>query len=120
MAFNRLITLYLICSLFSSTVAAQSAPDQQPADPNERQEARKVLKKKAFALLNEVIAEGETLRLAENRIRVQSKAADLLWPLDKRRAREPFGEAAHSIGELTADVDNMQLYVTQVNNAAKL
>jgi hypothetical protein len=38
-------------------------------------------------LLDQVIDEGQSLRLPENRVRLQVNAADLLWDHNQERAR---------------------------------
>lgn len=62
--------------------------------------ARKSTAGGGLALLEEVIAEAPSLRLAENRALVQATAADLLWPSDEQRARALFAEAVAGLGRL--------------------
>src|SRR5262249_51695994 len=57
--------------------------------------------KNAYRLLDQVIDEAQSLHLAENRVRVQIGAADMLWDQNQARARSLFSMAAESVNELT-------------------
>jgi hypothetical protein len=59
---------------------------------------------KAFDLIEEVIIESRSLRLPENRVFIQTAAADLLWPRDEKEARALFAEAFANLDELTDGV----------------
>ncbi len=122
MIFNRLVTLCMICSPLSTNLAGHTLLNQQSTEEKEEQENRKARQKETLALLYEIVAEAQSFRLAENRIRIQSKTADLLWALDKRRALALFGEASRSLEELTANVDgeDPQQYSNRVNSATQL
>jgi hypothetical protein len=76
---------------------------------------------KALELLDQTIAEGRGLRLAENRARVQFTAGDLLWKRDEKRAKALFGEAAASFAEMVATIDlNDRRVEGQIQAAAQL
>lgn len=62
--------------------------------------ARGEARGKAFDLLEEVITESRTLRLPENRVFIQTAAADLLWPHDEKGARALFAEALANLDQL--------------------
>ena len=90
------IVPFVIASGFILAVAAFSfAQDanQSPAtaqaspDPQQQQEEKAKLERKANALLEQVINEAQSLKLPENRIRVQIAAGDMLWEHSAPRAR---------------------------------
>src|SRR5215213_8514974 len=92
------LTLALFC--FSEWPAiAQDQPAQQPStEEQEKQKAER--EKNAYRLLDQVIDEGQSLRLVENRVRIQINAADMLWDQNQGRARSLFASAAEGIAEL--------------------
>lgn len=89
----------------TASPAAATATDETNAEALE-------LEEKALALLNEVIGETPSLKLVENRIRVQAVAAELLWPRDQERAREIFNSAATDLAAVVAGIetDDPQYY----------
>jgi hypothetical protein len=99
---KKLIALVLsagLCAATLSPVFAQNQSTQQPT--TEEQEKEKAEREKnAYLLLDRVIDEAQSLRLAENRARVQITAADLLWDNNQGRARSLFAQAAESVAEL--------------------
>ncbi len=99
---KKLIALVLsvgFCGVAVSPVFAQNPPTQQPT--TEEQEKEKAEREKnAYLLLDRVIDEAQSLRLAENRARVQITAADMLWDNNQGRARSLFAQAAESVAEL--------------------
>lgn len=87
--------------------AAQSAPAEKA------REKQQEVQQRALVLLEEVATDAQTLRLAENRIRIQTMAADLLWTRDEKRARAAFKEAVSNLNQLASnvvDADNPQSY----------
>ena len=84
------------------TVSAQEpaqAPTQQPTQEElEKQKAE--WSKNAYQLLDQVIDEAQSLRLTDNRVRVQITAADMLWDQNQPRARTLFSQAADGVAEL--------------------
>ena len=96
--FTLALTIALFC--FSEPVFAQDQPKQQPsAEELEKQKAER--EKNAYRLLDQVIDEAQSLRLTENRVRVQINAADLLWDNNQGRARSLFNMAAEGVVELS-------------------
>lgn len=80
-------------------VYAQDQPAQQPAAEDvEKEKAERT--KNAYRLLDQLIDEAQSLRLTENRVRVQTTAADLLWDSNQERARSLFAVAAEGVAEL--------------------
>jgi hypothetical protein len=118
------LTQLLASSLIGLCVFAQPLtslaryPGGQDPDPAKEQAA---LETKALELLDQAIAEGRGLRLAENRARVQFTGGDLLWKRDEKRARVLFGEAAASFAEMLAAIDLKDRRVeSQIQAAAQL
>src|SRR4030095_16845159 len=95
----------------SVTVAAaqdatsQTATAQQSPDPQQQQEEKEKLEKKATALLEQVVTDSSVLRRPENKSRVQSAAADMLWDKNPARARGLLSDAAAMLGQMILDVD---------------
>ena len=96
--------------LFALLLHAQASA-QTPADAKAAA-AEAELGRKALALVEEALAEAQSLKLAENRVRAQTTAARLLWPRDPKAARAAFKAAADGIAEMNAavDVEDPQLY----------
>jgi hypothetical protein len=103
-------SLALALLLFHSATA--QTPDSPPALTREETEARQELERKALALLEEVVAEAQLLKHAENRIQVQANAARLFWTRDEKRARALYKEAMKGLGEVMSsiEVDDPQYY----------
>lgn len=115
--FSFILTLPLL------SPAAQTLPVQ--ATTEEQQKARKELEGKALALLDEITADAQTLKLAENRVLVQSAAADLLWAHDEKRARAIFRDAMSGLAEAMSSArakssqhDNSLWTLTQLRQQA--
>ena len=97
---NKLLAALAVAVCFSALpVLAQDQPAQQPTtEEQEKQKAER--EKNAYRLLDQVIDEAQSLRLTENRVRVQINAADLLWDQNQGRARSLFSMAADGVAEL--------------------
>lgn len=94
----------MLLLIIISSVIAQSPPPQESTKKEEQPKAEE-LQKKALALLDEVIKESQSLKLPENRILIQSNAANQLWMYDEKRARAIFKEVISSFAELTEKVE---------------
>ena len=109
MNFKRLFISFTLSVFIVSTIAAQTPSPQDATKANEaktdQEKAQEALRKKALALLDEVLKEAAGLRLAENRIRIQLVAAGLLWKYDEKRARDLFKQVTDSYVELLAGED---------------
>ncbi len=96
------LTLALFCFSASPLLAqdqtTQQAQQQPSAEELEKQKAER--EKNAYRLLEQVIDEAQSLRLVENRVRVQINAADMLWDQNQGRARSLFATAAEGVAEL--------------------
>ena len=96
---RRIFILALMLGLWVSPVLAQDQPTQQPSTEEvEKQKAER--EKNAYRLLDQVIDDAQSLRLPENRVRIQINAADMLWQQNQGRARTLLTSAAESIAEL--------------------
>ena len=95
-----ILTLALVLFYAAALPAlAQDQPSQQPsAEELEKEKAER--EKNAYRLLDQVIDEAQSLRLTENRVRVQINAADALWVKNQGRARSLFTTAGEGIAEI--------------------
>jgi hypothetical protein len=97
-----MLVLFVLVSFSAAqrTPAPVPTPSEQTAE--EKEEARKELEKKALVMLDEIIGDAKSLRVAENRIRILTASADLLWTRDEKRARTIFRDAVVSINEVSS------------------
>lgn len=79
---------------------AQSRPEAEAAAQAEQRKLRVERDKKAFTVVEEILKETQSLKLPENRIRIQIALADLLWQRDEAQARSLFKDAATSLSEV--------------------
>src|SRR4026207_1717836 len=102
MLMKKIIVLTLALGLFCVSAWPVFAQDQPAAQPSaeEVEKAKAEREKNAYRLLDQVIDEAQSLRLAENRVRVQGVAGDLLWDSNQGRARSLFAMAAEGVAEL--------------------
>ena len=105
------LTLAFFC--FSASSLKAQVPAAQPAQQPSTEEQEKLKaerEKNAYRLLDQVIDEAQSLRLVENRTRIQINAADMLWDQNQGRARSLFATAAEGIAELNRAqaMNNMQ------------
>lgn len=92
------LTFGMLCA-FEPPPRAQEQPAQQPtAEEAEKEKVER--EKNAYRLLDQVIDEAQSLRLTENRVRVQINAADMLWDKNQGRSRQLFSMAAEGVAEL--------------------
>ena len=97
---------------------AQDATSQTPAtgqptpDAAQQQEEKEKLEQKAIALLEQIIGEAQSLKLPENRIRVQIAVGDILWDRNPGRARGLFSDAGVLVAQMSveADRDDVQTF----------
>lgn len=87
-----LTVVVVLLLLLSSSASSQETPTLKPVD-----EAAATLRKKAIALLESVASQTDSLRSAENRARIGSNTAALLWSHDEKRARAVFEAVAEDI-----------------------
>lgn len=105
---KKLLLLTIVLSVSFIPVLAQDQPTQPQQQPTaEDQEKEKAEREKnAYRLLDQVIDEAQSLRLTENRVRVQITAADLLWDNNQGRARSLFSMAGEGVAELGRNQQN--------------
>src|SRR5713226_4983874 len=101
---SKLATFFLILLLVSPVARAQSA--SREASAAEEEKAREEHEKQTLTLVDETTAEAQSLKLPENRIRIDIALAGSLWSRDEKRARALFKDAAASLSEITAAVDS--------------
>ncbi len=70
---------------------------QEPQQTEEEKKAAKELEAKAMALLDGLVAEAMSLRLADNRVCILTAAADALWTRDEERARALVRQAMDQV-----------------------
>ena len=100
---KRLIILTLALAMFyvaESSALAQDKPAIEQPSAEEAEKVKAEREKNAFRLLDQVIDEAQSLRLSENRVRVQINAADALWDKNQNRARALFAMAAEGVAEI--------------------
>ena len=105
---KKVLILTLTLALFSFSAVPLIAQDQpaQPPSAEELEKQKAEREKNAYRLLDQVIDEAQSLRLAENRVRVQISAADMLWDQNQGRARSLFATAAEGIAEVGRTQEN--------------
>jgi hypothetical protein len=98
--FSSIRTVIIVLSLVSSPLAqtprqrlGTRPPPPEPQQTEEEKKAAKELEKKALGLIDEMVAEVASLRLAENRVHILTGASDILWARDEERARALVREA---------------------------
>src|SRR6185369_13135243 len=93
-----LLLVLLIVGPASSQEPTPSPSPQPSAEEVEKEKAER--ERNALRLLDQVIDEAQSLRLVENRVRIQINAADMLWDRNQPRARTLFSQAAEGVSEL--------------------
>lgn len=99
---KKLIALTLTSTLLYAAVTPSLAQDKATAQQPTAEELEKKAEreKNAYRLLDQVIDEAQSLRLTENRVRVQLNAADMLWDKNQGRSRSLFQMAGEGLAEL--------------------
>ena len=98
---KKLFVLTLTLGLFLSSpppLPAQDKTTQQLTAEDQEKKAER--EKNAYRLLDQALDEAQSLRLTENRVRVQITGGDLLWGSNQGRARSLFTSAAEGVAEL--------------------
>jgi hypothetical protein len=118
------ITGLLILSAATVIKAQDSASQLTPANAQtdeDKQKQQEALEKKATVLLEQIVGEVQLLKLPENRIRMQTAAADLLWKRNEERARSMFSLAADGVAEMMRSTDgNLQPSAVQLRQVVVL
>lgn len=92
----------LILIIFAASAASAKAQylPAKPLPAGQEAERSKAIEEQAYPLLDDVMAGAQSLKLPQNRSRLQIIAADLLWQRDQARARSLFSDAAANVVEL--------------------
>jgi hypothetical protein len=106
MTLKKRLASLLISMWVAAGIASVSALAQEAASNEQQQKERAALEEKALNLLDQVIGEAQSLKLPENRVRIQFTAADLLWERQEARARALFSAAAAGIAEMMQGIDS--------------
>ena len=109
MLIKKFLPILILLSSVSVAVAqdatSQTAIPQATPDPQQQQEEKAKLEKKAIALLEQVVTESQASKLPENRIRVQIAAGDMLWDKSASRARGLLTDAGALLAQMMLEVD---------------
>ena len=98
--FALTLAIGITCAALSPVYGQVKPTPEQPLT-EEMEKEKTEREKNAYRLLDQVIDEAQALRLAENRVRVQITAGDLLWDSNPGRARSLFTMAAEGVAELS-------------------
>jgi len=95
---SALLVIFLIIACGATAIAQEQQPSKPTPEELEKQKEEQT--KNAYRLLDQVIDESQSLRLPENRVRMQIYAADVLWDRDQGRARSMFLVAGDAVAEM--------------------
>jgi hypothetical protein len=101
------ISAAFVVLLFSFSARAQEPTPATGPDKS----AAAATKEKAVDLLRSIAGQVESLSSAQNRARIGSNAADLLWEIDEERSRRLFSAVAEDIKAGLAEVNDDSSYV---------
>ncbi|MEK6282432.1 MAG: hypothetical protein AABN95_18895 [Acidobacteriota bacterium] len=96
------ISVTILVLLFSFSARSQETSATRDLDES----AAAALRKKAIELLESVAGQVDSLHSAENRARIGSNVADLLWSHDQRRSRTLFAAVEEDIKAGFNDTDS--------------
>lgn len=111
---KRMLTV-LGLLILTFAIGAQPITNETDAD----KAAREKREKKAMELLEQVLAEAQSLKLPENRLRIKVMAAGYLWEKDETRARAFFQEAENDLRQMlqtiSQETENRQRKIEAYN-----
>ncbi|HEX3187782.1 MAG TPA: hypothetical protein VHQ94_23480 [Pyrinomonadaceae bacterium] len=96
-----IILTLVLASILPCGVRAQTA---ETATNTEKEKQAAELQKKTLVLLNDLAAASWSLKLPQNRLLIMSGAADLLWPIDEKRARTVYWDALNALNSISSSV----------------
>lgn len=99
-SFRFLCLPLILLFVFNSTIAQTLSPATDAEKEKARlaeQEKQREIEKKAVALLGEIAAEADALKLGVNRISVFASVSVLFWKYDEKQARSLVNTAAQEI-----------------------
>lgn len=94
-----LVTFIVISISFTSSAGQENLGEQASPNSN-KSKSQPAIEDQACLLLDQVLAGIGSLKLPENRARLQMMAAGLLWKRDSERARSLFLQATSDVVEL--------------------
>lgn len=99
-------TLFLCVVIVSFMVLPRGlqAQTSETATNSEKEKEAQELEKKTLVLLNDLASASWGLKLPENRLLIMSGAADLLWPIDEKRARTVYWDALNALNLIISSV----------------
>ncbi len=123
----RITRLFIGLSLaFSSAFVIQAQGPQATAPASdeltsEQKQEKEAAERKATDLLEQIVGQVSSLKLPDNRIRVEIAAANLLWRHNEGRARSLFSLAAEGVAEMNRSSDvNTQRRAAQLRQEVVL
>ena len=109
---GKLFSLTSIFILFCSIAFAQATSTTlQPSDTSSETDAakkKKELDEGIMQMLDRAVADGNALRLSQNKALIYAIAGDLYWKFDEKRARELFRSAASEIITYNTETEKEQ------------
>jgi hypothetical protein len=96
---------FTFAMILTPAVIVQAQTTTLPPTDEQQQKEKAALEKKALVLLDQVVVETASLKLPENRIRLQINIADLLWQRNEARARTLFSQAGEGVAEMLRSTD---------------
>ena len=112
MRFRSLVLITSAILLVGSFVFAQTQPSEADADKARK---KKELDERVVQMLDQLVADANGLRLAQNRAIVYAMAGDLYWKFDDKRSRELFRNAAGEIFNYNAEAEKERSDSTEPN-----
>lgn len=92
------------------TNAQEAVPtDSATAETEAQKKAKEAAEGQAYAVLDQIVSDSQLLKLTENRVRVQTSVADLLWNGNEGRSRTLFALAADGVAELQRASESARL-----------
>jgi hypothetical protein len=103
---RRIFSTAVSAALLFFVAAGRAARAQSvPETAGDRAVTADKVEERTYALLDEAIDRAQTLKLPENRIRLQTAAACLLWPRDETRARAVIKGSTGALASLINAAD---------------
>jgi len=99
---GALVVLLFAFASAQAQTTAQTSSQTQTAD---QQKAQAAMEEKAMRLVDQVLSDAQSLKLPENRVRVDFTVADMIWDKDAARARTLFSESASILAQMIANID---------------
>ncbi len=94
------------CGLMLFFVASGFAQSQLTTAPTEAEKVQLERETKAMTVLDELLAEAQSMKLPENRAYIQVTAAELVWGKDEARARSLFQKAANTLAQTINGIES--------------